>query len=60
MILEEIELWRGKIEAIMLQLDPKQTPQQHKIYLAGYVDCLKDTNQISEEQREILYLEYAE
>lgn len=54
----EVEALRGKIEAVMLELDPNQSQEEHRQYLAGYIDCLQDTGQISEEAREIVYAEY--
>lgn len=50
---------RTHIEKVMLQLDPNATEEEHKMYLAGYVDALNDTGQISDEEHDILYAEYA-
>lgn len=54
--LEEI---RMEIEKVMLTLCPEKTVQDHRLYLAGYIDCLADKSHISENEREILYAEYA-
>lgn len=54
----EVECLRSKVEKVMMSLPAEQTPEQHRLYLAGYVDCLQETNQITEEAREIIYAEY--
>jgi len=54
----EVESLRTKIEKVMMSLPSEQTDEQHRLYLSGYIDCLHDTNQISEEAREIIYAEY--
>lgn len=54
----EVESVRGQIEKVMLQLDPTQTPEEHRQYLKGYIDCLQDTGEISEEIHDIVYAEY--
>jgi hypothetical protein len=50
---------RTDLERIMVTLPPLIHPLDHQFYLAGYIDCLADKKEISEEQREILYAEYA-
>lgn len=55
---QEVESTRTKIETVMLDLDPKQTPEQHCLYLGGYIDCLYDSRLITEETHDILYAEY--
>ena len=60
MLDNQIEIWRGRIEKVMIQLNPNQTQQEHREYLKGYIDSLHDTGQISELERETLYMEYGE
>lgn len=52
-----IELIRTLLETIMLDLPADDFPS-HKSYLGGYLECLFDTNQITEEQYNQLHLEY--
>lgn len=47
------------IEKVMMDLDPQKSMEEHRKYLAGYIDAMADLNEISEETREILYVEYA-
>lgn len=54
----EVEYIRSLIEKVMMSLPAEQTPEQHRLYLAGYIDCLQETNQITEKAREIIYAEY--
>jgi hypothetical protein len=49
---------RTQIEKVMLQL-PSDTPESHSAYLAGYIDALSEMGILSENNREILYSEYA-
>lgn len=49
---------RTVLEEVMLSLPSEQTQQDHQQYLAGYIDALHESNQISDEVREILYTEY--
>lgn len=49
---------RTRLEEIMISLPAEGSPQDHSQYLAGYIDSLHESNQISEEVREILYTEY--
>lgn len=46
------------IESVMLDLDPNRTQEEHKQYLAGYIDALLDTNRISDEVHEEIYVAY--
>jgi hypothetical protein len=55
----KLDEFRNELEKVMVNLCPDSTPQEHKLYLAGYIDCLADRMHISENVREILYAEYA-
>lgn len=48
----------GLVENAMIHLPKKQTKKSHKLYLAGFIDCLFDTDQIAELLRTDLYLKY--
>ncbi len=46
------------IEKVMMQLPPDNLGS-HGDYLAGYIECLHDTGQISMSVRDSLYATYA-
>lgn len=48
----------GVLERIMMHL-PADNLAAHSEYLAGYIDCLFDTQQISADVRDSLYATYA-
>jgi len=48
----------GLLERAMMHL-PVDNLDSHPDYLAGYIDCLYDTNQISSFVRDSLYVTYA-
>lgn len=54
-----LEQERTHLEKLMVQLPSTLTETERRTYLAGYVDCLGDNNHVSEEERQILYGEYA-
>ncbi len=56
---ESLEHYRTILEHEMINL-PEETRKFHKSFLAGFIDCLFDSEQINENIRETLYLEYAE
>lgn len=55
----ELQHHREQLEKVMLTLDPTRSTEEHEQYLAGFIDCLQETNVITEEIRNILYAEYA-
>lgn len=55
---EFLDSARGHIEKVMLDLNPAQSTENHRQYLAGVIDTLCDTKKISEGVRESLYVEY--
>lgn len=55
----EVEAVRDTIEKVMLQLPSEQNQDDHRKYLAGYIDCLHDNGQISDDAHEIVYAEYS-
>ena len=51
----ELDVTTTHIEKIMLTLNPAISETERRQYLAGYIDCLGDQNQISPETRNELY-----
>jgi mannitol/fructose-specific phosphotransferase system IIA component (Ntr-type) len=49
---------KTKIEKVMMTLCPEDSNTGHRKYLAGFIDCLGESNLVSEEIRQILYDEY--
>jgi len=54
-----LEQAQTMIEKAMLQLPVEASKEDHRMYLAGYIVALRECGQISEEDRENLYCEYA-
>lgn len=54
----KLEDARNHIEKLMMELDEKSSDDNHRHYLAGVVDTLADLEEISENEREILYAQY--
>ncbi len=53
-----LEKVRNKLEFLMMQL-PADI-KSNKIYLSGYIDALFETEQITDNQRDILHVEYVD
>lgn len=51
--------FRTELEKVMVTLSPDLSLAEHRIYFAGYIDCLAERSHIPESVREILYSEYA-
>ncbi len=54
----QLETARTHIEKLMMEVDPKDSDENHRHYFAGVIDTLADLEEISERTREILYAQY--
>lgn len=53
----DIEKVKDYFEKMMMDL-PAGDLKSNASYIGGYLDCLEDTGQITENQRDTLYLDY--
>ncbi len=49
---------RSHLEKVMLEQPPESTDGERKHYLAGVIDTFSDFDEITEPERDILYVEY--
>lgn len=56
---EEIEVWKTKLEIMMMGLTPTDNKSEHRNYLSGYINCLLEMRHISEETHDYLSIIYA-
>ena len=56
--LKKVEQLKNLLEYLMFSLPKDNSINEHQNYLAGYIDCLFETGQITDSERGELYVQY--